>query len=170
MKYFFVLFFLSLCNSPSKRELVIYKISYTCGCSETQAKYIGASKILEQGLDDYYKREKVILEPEVEEELFQIPTVYLENFSLYKKEQDLKKSEQVYEAKGAVSKDKLEVFLDTKKKEIIDGHKVYTNRGTGSRGLQLILEYSKKKRAERKEDRDKYYKDRIDMLEKIKSR
>jgi hypothetical protein len=96
--------------------------------------------------------------------------VYLENFSLHKKEQDLKKTEQVYEAKGAVSKDKLEVFLDTKKKEIIDGHKVYTNRGTGSRGLQLILEYSKKKRSERREDRDKYYKDRIDMLEKIKSR
>lgn len=154
--------------------MVLHQIRYSCTCSELQAKRIGAIEILDKGLTEYLSREKMILEAEVEDELFQIPTIYLQNFSVSisepLKNETIPKTETAFEAKGQVDTEKIDVFLNEKKKEEVNGHKVYTNRGTGSRGLELIQDFSKRRRAERKEDRDRHYKDRIDALEKIRPR
>jgi hypothetical protein len=167
------LFFVS-CASEKKQELVLHQIYFPCSCSALQAKQQAAIRILDLGLEEYSNQNKILLDEEVENEIFRLPTVYLQNFTLQEVKPEVSKPEtkpeKFFEAKGKLHPEKLEVLLKEKKSEDISGLKVYSNRGTGSRGLALIQDYSKRKQSERKEDKDKYYKDRIDMLEKIKSK
>lgn len=176
MKRYLHLFFFLLLTwncATEKKETVLQPIYVTlppCGCTAKTIRPVAVRKILDTGLEEYTVSKKIILDPAVEEELLSVPEIFLYDVSIQEKKKDISTptGKTVWEATGKISEPKLEVFLKEKNVEEVQGHKVYTKRGTGQRGLELIQSYSKEKRAKRNIDRDKYYKDRIDMLEKYK--
>lgn len=168
----FIFFVLYDCSSFQNKEKCIRKVQYTCVCNSLEAKQIGMIRLLDDELEIYKVKKNVVLAPEVEDEIFQVPSVYLENF--YFQEQASSPSlsssikERTFIAKGNLNEKKLENYLKTQKVEVIDNKRVYSRRGTGQRGLELILNYSKERQKQKSVDKDRYYRDRIDMLKKIK--
>jgi hypothetical protein len=133
---------------------------------------IATRKLLDSGLEEYTQSKKILLEPAIEEEILSIPEIFLYDVSIQEKKSEvnvpLETTKHIWEASGKISEPKLEVFLKDKKVEEVGGFQIYSQKGTGQRGLELIQGFSKERRKERRLDRDKYYKDRIDMLEKFK--
>lgn len=172
MKNFFLLLLVLLldCQSSSKRNTCIRKIQYSCTCTPQEAKQIGMIRLLDDELEIYKTKKKILLAPEIEEEIFQVPTVYLENF--YFSEQETLKSNSSsnpsFVVKGNLNEKKLETYLESQDVHLAGNQKVYSKKGSGQRGLELILNYSRERQKRKIIDKDRYYKDRVDMLKKVK--
>lgn len=167
---FFLLFLLlKSCQSSQKKDNV-RQISYSCSCSTQEAKQIGMIRLLDDELEIYKDKKKIIFSPEIEEDIFQTPVTYLENF--YFKEEPIhssnKESEKYFIVKGNLNEKQLEAYLNSQNVTVVNNQKVYSRKGTGQKGLELILNYSREKQKQRDLDKDKYYRDRVDMLKRIK--
>ncbi len=165
----FIVFF--NCSSSQKRTC-IRKIHYSCICNTLEAKQIGMVRLLDNELEIYKIKKKIVFSPEIEDEIFQVPSTYLENFYFQEKPNpnsiSSPKQERSFIVKGNLNEQKLENYLETQDLKVVKDQKVYSKKGRGERGLELILNYSKERQKQKSIDKDKYYKDRIDMLKRIK--
>ncbi len=162
------------CANDKREQATIYVTTNLppCSCTAKMIRPIATRKLLDSGLEEYTQSKKILLDPTVEEEILSIPEIFLYDVSIQEKKSEeqapLETTKHIWEASGKISQPKLEVFLKDKKVEEIEGFKIYSSKSTGQKGLELIQGFSKERRKEKKLDRDKYYKDRIDMLEKFK--
>lgn len=139
-----------------------------CGCDIKKYKINVEREIVDEGIERYSKKHSMIVDPEIKEELMVLPKVFLQNFML---DEEAKPEGNVVKATADFNETKLEKALEDKPFVQNENTRIYSRRvgNDGSRGLELIKSFQSERRKKTESvDRDRHYRDRIDMIGKIK--